>query len=407
MITLSRIPKGQQPSCRRRAPANRLGAILLSLIFRLLPGTTPKAITHRSQAVIRARFPSEHNMPILPPPFTPLLTTLIGDPRLSAALFRSYARLYAAAWAYAYQCTAALDFESQVVDLLGVGRSQARQHLRLLRQNGLLSWSSDGNSRYIFRFTLPQLTIYPGPDEQPIRAALPPAGGAMPRNASGSPSLLAAQSSAQPSSTRTPKQMASAAESGSPDSSNPDHGGVGVNLINPSLNQDRFKQQQPGSAKSSENISAAQSSPPDPIYSQVLEFLRRAGVWSKTAERLAQQITANKQSGDAELPDTGDVLGWMAYCFADQESNQISNPAAVLAANLTNNRPCPATYRPPLICDSCHRSQEYCRCKPGKAEYGYPPEFLEPALKSRKKYSTYADRWGVCMYCHAIPCQCE
>ncbi len=341
-------------------------------------------------------------MVTLPPPFTPLLTALIGDPRLSASLFRSYARLYAAAWPYAYQCTAALDFESQVVALLGVSHSQARQHLRLLRQRGLLSWSSDGSRRYIFRFASPQLSIYPGPDEQPIRAALPAAGlspgEATPSAvASSLPNQAAAQDGASRKPTVPPKTLPAA------DSGLPDNGGVGVNFIN----QDRLIQQQPDSAKTYGVICAAQSATPDAYYSQAVEFLRRAGVWNKTADRLAQQIAANEHSGDPELPGVGDVLGWMAYCYADRERNQISNPAAVLAANLTNNRPCPQTYLPPLICTSCKRSQEYCRCKPGKAQYAYPAEFVTPALKGVNKYSTYADRWGVCMYCHAVPCQCE
>ncbi len=401
MIPFRRISKGQQPSRRRRTPSIRIGAIILPLIFHLLPRTTPKTVARQMQPVFRARPSSEHSMHILPPPFTPLLTTLIGDQRLSAALFRSYARLYAAAWPYAYQCTAALDFESQVVALLGVSRSQARLHLRLLHQNGLLSWSSDGNRRYIFRFTLPQLSIYPGPNEQPIRAALP-AAGSSPKNGPIAAGDSADQPSGQPKTTHKSAQTAPAGDSGLPD-----YGGVGVNLINPSSNHNRFTQQPTDSAKTSESLPAAQNAPPDPHYSQALEFLRRAGVWSKIAERLAQQIAANQQSGEGELPGVGDVLGWMAYCFADREANQISNPAAVLAANLTNNRLCPENYRPPLICSSCHRRQEYCRCKPGKANYSYPPEFLEPALKSGKKYSTYADRWGVCMYCHALPCQCE
>lgn len=345
----------------------------------------------------------------LPPPFTPLLTALIGNNHLSAALFRSYARLYAAAWPYAYQCTAALDFESQVVVLLGVSRSQARQHLRLLRQSGLINWSSDGSHRYIFRFAAPQLSIYPGPDNQPIQAHLPSGGSDQ------SSSRAAGQSRAQnPGQAGAHGKADPSAEKLSPDpkrqpgeSGKPDYGVVGVNLCNHSLNQDRFTHQHTDSGKTYGALDAAQSAPPDPQFAQVFQFLRRAGVWSKSAERLAQQIAANEQRADPELPGVGDVLGWIAYCYADREQNQISNPAAVLAANLTNNRPCPQIYRPPRICTYCHRSQEHCKCKPGKAEYTYPSEFLMLAMKGANKYSTYADRWGVCMYCHATPCQCE
>lgn len=341
----------------------------------------------------------------LPPPFTPLLTALIGDQRLSASLFRSYARLYAAAWAFAYQCTAALDFESQVVALLGVSRSQARQHLRLLRQIGLLDWSSDGSHRYIFRFTSPQLSIYPGPGEQPIRAALPDASLSLEEAQAGnSPGNVSDRAASQ---THTSGKAGPAAKttSGS-DSRHSDYGGVEVNLSNHLLNHDRFTQQHTHSEKTYGSSAAKQSTPADPNYTQAFSCLRQAGVWSKIAERLAQQIAANEQSDDPELSGIGDLLGWTAYCFADRKQNQISNPAAVLAANLTNNRPCPRNYQPPLICENCHRTQEYCRCQPDKVRYSYPKEFVTLALKGSNKYSTYTDRWGVCMYCHAIPCQC-
>ena len=88
----------------------------------------------------------------LTPQVTPLATEVINDPTMPAGLFQSYARLFAAAAAHDFQHTGPLDFESQVVPLLGLRRSQARQHLQALRFAKLLDWSTDGGNRYVFRF---------------------------------------------------------------------------------------------------------------------------------------------------------------------------------------------------------------------------------------------------------------
>jgi hypothetical protein len=85
------------------------------------------------------------------PAVTPLATELILDTHIPAALFLSYARLYAASWQHAYRCTDPLDFESQLLPLLGLRRAQARNHLRLLRFARLLDWSSE-NNRYVITF---------------------------------------------------------------------------------------------------------------------------------------------------------------------------------------------------------------------------------------------------------------
>ncbi len=88
----------------------------------------------------------------LTPQITPLATEVINDPTMPAGLFQSYARLYAAAAAHDFQHTGPLDFDSQVVPLLGLRRSQVRQHLQALRFAKLLDWSTDGSNRYVFRF---------------------------------------------------------------------------------------------------------------------------------------------------------------------------------------------------------------------------------------------------------------
>ncbi len=307
-----------------------------------LPAANPNTANSRSAA------------PGALPLFTPILTALIADLRLPATIFRSYTRMYAAAWSFAYQRTAELDFETQLIPLLGVSRSQARQHLRLLRGAGLIAWTSDGSQRYVIHFP-------------------------------------------------------SAADSV-----------VGVvNIINPiSLNN----QQQHTLSEKKDPAAPVEKAPPDPNTSSALLYLRRAGVWPNVAQNLAQKIAANESAVSAanssvvseaggagrndDLPGLGDVLGWIAYCIADREKNRISQPAAVLAANLNAGRRCPESYRAPRICANCYGAEGYCDCE-DEPEYGYPPEFLQCALRGRSSYiSAYVDRWGVCLYCHCVPCRC-
>lgn len=280
----------------------------------------------------------------LTPQITPLATEVINDPTMPAGLFQSYARLYAAAAAHDFQHTGPLDFDSQVVPLLGLRRSQVRQHLQALRFAKLLDWSTDGNNHYVFRF-----------------------------------------------------------KSGFPDSV-----GDGVVDSEKSLPEEIQQQQQP-----------SEKPEQDGVEQQVRGWLLRAGVWGDAAARLARQVAENesRQSQDergtaarqepGHRPGRADVLGWMAYCFAGREKNGIAQPAAVLAANLNAGRLCPPEYRPPLVCSSCGYSEDYCECPEGPVP-GYPQEFLEQALSTRKRYTlTPHSRWGVCESCHGLPCKCE
>ncbi len=286
--------------------------------------------------------PSASFLPGALPPFTPILSALIADPRLPNNIFRSYMRLYAAAWTFAYQRTPDLDFSTQLLPLLGISRSQARQHLQMLRTAGLINWSSDGSQRYVIHF------------------------------------------------------------SGAPDSV-----GVDVNSNHKFLKINIHQQQHTLSQKPEASTATPETAPDDPNYERALHYLQRAGVWSVSAQNAARKIAANIARPEKHLPGLGDVLGWIAYCFADREKNRITNPPAALAANLNAGRCCPENYLPPLICANCHYSEGYCECE-GEPEYGYPPEFLERALRVRSGYELpYADRWGVCIYCCASPCQCE
>jgi len=314
------------------------------------------------------------------PPFTPILSALIADLRLPAGIFRSYARLYAAAWAFAYQRTAELDFATQLVPLLGVSRSQARQHLRLLRGAGLITWSSDGAQRYVIYFSAPPDSVVGVNSLNSININIQ------------QQHTVSEKKDPMPGVTKASGMQTPGENSPQPGSPNP---------------------ASPGNPSST-----------DPNYSSALLYLRRAGVWQSTAERLARNIAAGMRASSAgcdsaddthreaaidndTLPDLGDVLGWIAYCVSDREKNHIGQPAAVLAANLNAGRRCPENYRAPRICANCRGSEGYCECE-GEPEYGYPPEFLPRALRQRSGYEDpYADRWGVCFYCHAAPCQCN
>lgn len=283
----------------------------------------------------------------LAPQSTPLATEVINDPTMPAGLFQSYARLFAAAAAHGFQHTQPLDFDSQVVPLLGLRRSQVRQHLQALRFAKLLDWSTDGANRYVFRF-----------------------------------------------------------KSGIPDSV------VGVVDSEESLSEDLHQQQQ-----ESEKADSPVDETADKVEQQARNWLLRAGVWSDAAARLARQVAENEQrlqQGETRrLPGRADVLGWMAYCFAGREKNGIALPAAVLAANLGADRPCPPEYLPPAVCSGCGCTADYCEC-PDEPELVFPPQLLElalalpgGALSLRSRYSlTPHDRWGVCLSCHALPCKC-
>jgi hypothetical protein len=151
---------------------------------------------------------------------------------------------------------------------------------------------------------------------------------------------------------------------------------------------------------------AALTQPPSAdqdLYATVMRYLARAGVWKEAAQRIAGTIAANQLRGDPSLPDLGDVLGWIAYCFAERSRHNIGQPAVVLVARLSANQPCPRQQRPPRVCARCGLSEGFCACaEPG---YGYPQSFLGRALQPRL-CARAETLWGLCSICHALPCRC-
>jgi hypothetical protein len=361
----------------------------------------------------------------LAPQITPLATEVINDPTMPAGLFQSYARLFAAARASNFQRTEPLEFDSQLVPLLGLRRSQARQHLQALRFAKLLDWSTDGGNRYVIYFTepsAPQLNSPSPPGDEPpepVQSHLPGKSQANVRSRTrrlsrtrdnpktpgnphqrAKPRLRAVSRARDKLPLKARDKARAAKKTGFPDS-------LVVGGVDPPEKLSESIQQHQQPPVKMPLLSGEWAA----IQQAVHGWLLRAGVWVDVAGRLAQQVAENErrmqqQDGPRYLAGQADVLGWMAYCFAEREKNGISLPAAVLAANLGARRRCPDEYRPEAVCSRCHCSVAYCAC-PDEPQAGFPPEFLEYALRSRKRYLlTPQSRWGVCESCHAFPCQC-
>lgn len=127
-------------------------------------------------------------------------------------------------------------------------------------------------------------------------------------------------------------------------------------------------------------------------------------MWTDQSVRIASRIAENERSGHAYLPGRGDMLGWIAYCFAYHYQNEIKQSVRVLAANLTNNRRCPDHLRAVRICLGCGFQEGFCQCH-GEPRYYYPEEFLEYVFSTR--YDPYSTSfWDVCVDYHCFPCGC-
>lgn len=348
----------------------------------------------------------------LTPWITPLLSQLIFDRRLPPAAVISYARLLAYAWRNQYQHTAALDFSETVLPLLNLSRSQALHHLRLLRAANLLTWTTNGCQQYVFEFntqpyslpapgaSIPQFATTGLPDtdvddgdlyNKPDQVTINPTSTTASENLNAPAGWTAPVLPPEP--TRFPDLTTQPAE----------FSGLASERTAPEGQATSALQDNP----------ADQSSPPSPSgpltqkLSEALTAracLARAGVWRDAAERIERTLEQNARRQNPYLPDLGDVLGWMAYCFAYQKQNKIAAPSAVLATNLNANRRCPETYRPEPICRGCRRVISHCLC-PGQPTPYYPRRYLDFAFNC--DYDDESESfWGVCNQCHASPCQC-
>ncbi|HBD19815.1 MAG TPA: hypothetical protein DC063_06880 [Arenimonas sp.] len=285
------------------------------------------------------------------PRYVPILESIVADQTMAAALFQSYSRLLAAAWRQNYQRTDPLDFETEIVPLLGLSRTQAREHLRLLRFGKFIQWTTNGAGRYLISF--PNTHTYT--DTTPSAPA--PDRGV---RDSGKPDL--------------PER-----ESGKPDSV--------VVVLN--------TKPEPLS-----NTTTRSGIPENRTRTEAL--LVCFGVWPEPAHAIAEQIAENEARNEYgnRLPDLRHVLAWIKY-VCDPE-NEIHAPQALAVANLRHNTPAPEAYLPPLICRACDRVEAVCACP--QPQLYLPPIFDARATRVKDGFDFDHDRWGLCLRCHRFAC---
>ncbi len=297
---------------------------------------------------------------------TPVFNQVIFDFTLPAAALVTYLRILALAWQADFRHTQPLNFAGELLPLLGVQKTQARQHLRLLRMAKLLYWKIDAAGRYTIYFLAlaPPETGNPAPDVAGVES-----------------SLVEIDISQQPSTqAENPESRVSAL---------PRPGGFpGV-------------QAAPMPDPWADELAALLG---EPIFAETMGWLAHVGVWTDHAMRIARQIHSNELRGQNYLPTRADVLGWIAFCFAFRRENKVEKPVQVVSINLSNNRRCPEHLRAPRICRKCGLAEGWCQCH-DQPEYYYPASFIDFAREAEYDPSVQTF-WGVCLSCHAARCTC-
>ena len=108
----------------------------------------------------------ENTLPASHPDFIPVHTSVIRDQTLPPGCLQSYLRLYAEARQHGYRRTSPLAFARQLEPLLGLRRTQVRQHLRTLEIAKLLRCESDGRQNYTIHFLLEPPSLPRGQDAE-------------------------------------------------------------------------------------------------------------------------------------------------------------------------------------------------------------------------------------------------
>jgi hypothetical protein len=301
--------------------------------------------------------------------FTPVANRVLFDYTLPAGVLVSLLRLQAAAGGEARRKVGPLDFTRQLAPLLGVKSSQAHAHLRALRMAKLLYWTVDSAGKYMVYLTIPEFQESGNP---------PPVNDVVVYNQNQRDGYIQQPTSGGEESPAKPGEMADPPmAAAAPDGPNYQPDALSVEI---------------------------EALLDDPVAADVIRWLAQAGVWTDRAVKIARQISDNERRRKSYLPMRGDVLGWIAFCFAFQTQNKIVKPVQVLAANLVNNRRCPKSLLPPLICTVCGFEEGRCQCH-GEPVYAYPARFIDFAFE--EEYDAYSQTfWGVCRTCHAFPCQC-
>lgn len=405
-------------------------------------------------------------MPGLTRTTTPISNQILFDYTLPPAALLSYLRLQALASAQGGRQVGPLDFAGELMPLLGLHKTQVRQHLRLLRIAKLITWVNDAAGRCVITLhgatpaavaylsaapsaaveqSAAILSVTPVTAAQPVDSAL--AQDCQPGVSSIPGGVLLEDTPVPAGQVDPPAVVGPAKESDDTDLLIFRETGIaecvgGVFTDSNLLIESQDQQTQIANPESA-NMAAASPvqaedalwlppgtcpgfvavetrqdlEPPadpwtlelekllaDPAFAQALSWLARAGVWTDRAVGIARQICANEKRGHAYLPTRADILGWIAYCFAYQEENKIKKPTQTLAGNLANTRRCPEELRPPRICTRCNFAEGFCKCH-AEPDYVYPAKYIEFAFVADfiAEIQTF---WGICLECGGFLCRC-
>lgn len=329
---------------------------------------------------------------------TPLLNRVIFDFSLPVGVILTYARLVALAYRNQYRYTDWLDFAGQLVPMMGVKKTQLREHLRWLQVARLVNWSIDERHRYrIFILqTGNALSGMPEPVVEGIDSFLEI------KNQEN-------QKQQQPETANPVGDQGTGErairDQGIRDQAVPGMGGGGQSAQAHGASFHPSGLPAGGEAGLSPLLVELWSLQGDPVFVETMSWLSQAGVWTDHALHIARQIAANERQPNEYLPTRADVLGWMAYCFALKQKYKVEKPAQVLAANLRANRRCPLDLLPPRVCRVCGYEEGWCRCA-GEADYVFPPDFLDLALEIDGALY-HRNWWAICEDCHNLTCQCD
>ncbi len=324
------------------------------------------------------------------PRYVPIHEAIVTDQTMAAALFQSYSRLLACAWRQNYQRTDPLDFETQIVPLLGLSRTQAREHLRLLRFGKFIQWTTNGAGRYLISF--PNTVRAASDGGTPVRDGIH-------THTDTTPSATVDDApAASPEIRKTGKPESIERESGFPDSV--------VGVLNQDL--DHLLVNTPTPSGIPENRSRPDSGPPQNetrgIYLRAERILLRFSMWPEASAELARLIadwTPRREYGNEHLPDVRALLGWVRYVTI--RAKEIRNPQALVRSNLRAGARPADEYLPPLLCRTTGLAEGACDCPACDL---YLPDALD-LLAEKVDHGPFRNAWNICEYCHRLDCRCD
>lgn len=251
------------------------------------------------------------------PHSVPILSAVITDDSLSDPCYRTYCRLLSRAWRNNYTQTDPLDLYGDVLPLLRLSQSKAREHLNILRAAKLIRWTTNRSGVYTFTFPSRQQTTQPQqfgdiPSDVTIAVSEPAQQTAM---ANVSPDTGPLQNSQTP-------ELGYLAHHEEEDEED---------LFSDQANHHHHLQS--SAAKTPENGSFEGVE----IFEQARAAIEAGGVWSDQAAKLAERWAV----GSARL-SIRDLLENVAYVH-DPKSD-IDLPGAIMRIHVTSMRKSPRRY---------------------------------------------------------------